>query len=537
MRRVVAYLAVAAVAVALVFVLRQRKRAFVAAQVQLLQSDDPEEAAEARKRLQRVGRSAVRPVCALLEHEDEAIRARAALTLANIGHAAAAGPLMEAAKRGDYAAAEALAFLEHPRAPEALSYARARLASAQLDELHLRLPVGGRPPTEACADWREPAMPFQTPSRELVPFPESLDRRWRTTVGLDAPPQYVTQLEDDAVAERLIVAGRLKELWGEYYEAAVYYQQALGLEPESQAAREGAARTERLAPVKREVEARFPAAAVSSVLEHPTWRQDDVTHYVCVLSWADIPSAGPTDRQLLVCRRSDPEADDGEVVPTFQSRIFSTTEREWMRDPVAYVGTISLQQGDPAAAVLIRAFLPQGSSQDLAYDVSLYRLDDGTLKQILRVPSTLMPWVGDLDEDGDAEIVTWQGIPAEPQARRRGFAHWPVVRTLVDGHYEARTQSFPTIIKDFVAAATRRGASLMDDGRGCDYLAYAYETLGETDLAISTYRAAELNYWQRAAELATKGSAAQARSHVARALEARHHRLRLQAQPATPPDG
>lgn len=127
MRRVLPYLALVALAVGLVFVLRHRKRQFVAAHVELLQCEDAEEAKEARKRLQRIGRSAAPPVCAVLEHEDPEVRARAALTLANIGHAAACGPLMEAAKRGYFAAADALAFMKHPQAKKAPAWAWCRL--------------------------------------------------------------------------------------------------------------------------------------------------------------------------------------------------------------------------------------------------------------------------------------------------------------------------------------------------------------------------------------------------------------------------
>ena len=75
MKRALSILVLVAVAIALFLVLRARKRQFIAAQVELLQSADPEEAKQARQRLQRLGRSAVRRVCSLLTHKSEATRA------------------------------------------------------------------------------------------------------------------------------------------------------------------------------------------------------------------------------------------------------------------------------------------------------------------------------------------------------------------------------------------------------------------------------------------------------------------------------
>jgi len=108
MRRILALMPGVGLILVLGLVLQWRKHVFIAGQVELLQSEDPGAAKAARNSLQRIGRSAVRPVCALLAHEDEQVRARAALALANIGHAAACGPLMQAAKRGDFAARIAL---------------------------------------------------------------------------------------------------------------------------------------------------------------------------------------------------------------------------------------------------------------------------------------------------------------------------------------------------------------------------------------------------------------------------------------------
>lgn len=85
MRRVVVPLILVAVAIALFFVLRHRKQQLIAAQICLLQSEDPTKSEAARKVLQRIGRSAVRPVVSLLEHRDERVRSRAAMALANIG--------------------------------------------------------------------------------------------------------------------------------------------------------------------------------------------------------------------------------------------------------------------------------------------------------------------------------------------------------------------------------------------------------------------------------------------------------------------
>ena len=78
-----------------------------------------------------------------------------------------------------------------------------------------------------------------------------------------------------------------------------------------------------------------------------------------------------------------------------------------------------------------------------SYDVVLYRPDRGRLRRMLQFPSAAPPWVGDLDADGDPEIVTWRQTSIDLGGCNRTLS--PVVHTLVNGRYLARGEQFPSL--------------------------------------------------------------------------------------------
>ncbi len=540
-RRMVVYLAVVALAIVLLLVLRQRKRAFIAAQVELLQSDDTQEATVARKTLQKVGRSAVRAVCPLLEDEDEAVRTRAALTLANIGHARATGPLMEAAQRGDFPAADALIFMKHPRAWEARAWAYGRLGDAALEELQLRSPVGGRPPTAPAIAWGEPPLrSFRPASREVIHWPQSLEgRSWPQGLGgpwrlgawrdADADSWYTKALERHQFAEVLAGRARLRELSGEYAEAAEDYNSALELAPESQTARTGKARAQRLAMLRRSMEELLGGVSVQPVLLHPTWRHGDVEHCVGVVRWSQ--SGRPRDsaaRKLVAFRCERRSAENATIVPTGSVPVFATTDLPSTGSATAHVGIVRLEPGEAAAIAVVRAVGPSTVRAVLtfSYDVTLHRLEGELLMPMLRVDSAAVPWVGDLDEDGDAEIVTWHWL-TYPTPSTTGIP-WPTIRSLVNGRYEIRTEHFPSLFEDVASVLVEREREYPLDSSLSDGLGQAYEVLAKKDLAIAAYQRAEKKHLEMADRMAKKGESEQARLHRRAALAVKDRRLRLE---------
>ncbi len=541
MRRVVMYLAVVALAVALVFVLRARKRAFVAAQVELLQSDDRTQAQEARKRLQRVGRSAVRPIIPLLQHKDEEVRARAALTLANIGHPAAAGPLLEAAKRGDFPAADALAFMKHPQASEARAWAYCRLGENTLEEFTQRLPLGGRPPTEPCVNWREPRAPFRPHSCQMIEWPASLFDAYaygslsiEDPRGADRP--YRKAMQQTQLLEGIMGRARVRELCGEYQEAAEFYDQALAVAPGNKTAKVRKADAERLAALVRSMEELLPRDyRIERVLTHPTWREGSVSRHIGVASWAYRSYAVGSIAAKLVLFRDDGERlEKASVAPLFSLRELARAGYL----PPAYVDVIRPDAKQPAAVVAIRTSLnrprawrrsrwtrrqwgpPHGTC-----DVLLYRVGKRGLLRTLQASSVAMPWVGDLDNDDAPEMVTWRpttlNISPYPPL-------WPIVRAFVNGQYEDRTEQFPRLFEVVTSVLAEKEAQYPRDPKLADYLGRAYEILGKKEPALEGYRRAERKYRETAQRKMKKGDAEQARLHREAAAEVRARCLRLE---------
>ncbi len=540
MRRVVMYLAVLALAVALVFVLRARKRAFVAAQVEWLQSDNVQEAEEARKRLQRVGRSAVRPVCAVLEHDDEEVRARAALTLANIGHPAAAEPLLEAAKRGDFPAADALEVMKHPRAAEARAWAYSLLAMAALAELKSCLPVGGRPPTAPRRSWSLPRQPFQPSTEEAVLWPDSTQRFYEHLGSLlhfpTAPVRRQERpLEHFPFTEALLAAAEARELSGQYAAAAELYAEALALDAENDGARERKAEAERLVALAGRMEDLLPDAyRIDRILSHPTWREGEATYYVGAATWGAVTRIWSVAPKLAVFRSEARDLRLTSTVPTFAT---SEIGSRW-NPPTACLGVVGPADGLPAKLVALRSAIvkrtprsrpapkPQPTYGEIAYDAILYRLEKGVLLKDLQLPSAAMPWVGDLDEDGDAEIVTWHHISRERWPVDR--LPWPIVHTLVNGQYEVRSEKFPSLFEPVADVLAERERQDQLEPKFAKYLGRAYGMLGKPELAAAAYQRAADKHEEMARRLGAKGLADQARLHREAAAEVRERCLRLE---------
>jgi len=526
MRRIVGVALLIVLAVVLLLVLRQRKRAFIAAQVELLQSDDAQEATAARKRLQRLGRSAVRPVCALLEHEDEDVRARAAQCLANIGHAAACGPLMEAAKRGDLAAANALEFMKHPRWKEAQARAWCGLGDEAVRQVKRRLPVGGGPPTAPSSLRRPWGQPFQPVLRKKCPWP---GRGWSlssiaefaraaqqegwvgvTFSGFSVQGWYDRSLEVHPLPEAFIGLGRLQELRGDYSRAAKSYAGALALDSGNETAREAKTRAERLAALARDAQALLHNGThVRRIVSHPSWCEGDTTYYVASASGSYGPlrlvnGSGAID--LFRKRR-------GRWEHISVVLAFAAGEHAWPRS-AAYLDVVRLEKEQRAAlAVIVEA---RRTYERYDYYLMLHALRAGRLVKTLELASVGLPYVTDLDEDGYAELITWRWAvcyPLYPPAN----VLWPEVRTRVGGGYEVRTEQFASLFGPIAEALRNRETTCATtDPNVSDYLGRAYQICGETELAIAAYERAERKY------------VAKARNDEAAAVTER--RLRLEAE-------
>ncbi|MGD8240562.1 MAG: HEAT repeat domain-containing protein, partial [Armatimonadota bacterium] len=457
MRRIVVYVALVAVAVALLFLLRHRKRQFVAAQVHLLQSSTSDEADAARKRLQRIGRSAVRPVCTLLEHDDEEVRARAALTLANIGHPAACGPLMQAAKRGDFPAADALESMKHPRAEEARSWVYCLLADEVFEEIRLRLPIGARLPTSPGVQWREPSR-FRPVVRQTRYSYQGYGSRDQPDWGdILYALSYATRYYERAIdhyplPEALIGRARVKALHGRYSGAAELYAQALKQSPHNEVAHRGQAEAERLARLLRAMEALLPDAYhVERILTHPTWRPGDTTYYLAIATFTatGVRFVAVAPKLVLFQERSGrlqklsgvstytPPASGraGLVYPTYVDLCVTEAARS---ASVVVIRPVQQPRDTPSSR---RRILPE---------LLLYHLESDTLVEAVRMRIRSVPWIGDIDDDGDAEIVTWDSTAADllPIIQYQ----WPTIHALVEGEYQDRTDQFPAVFADLAAA-------------------------------------------------------------------------------------
>jgi len=530
MRRALSIFVLVAIAITLFLVLRERKRQFIAAQIELLQSNDPEQASQARKALQRIGPSAVRPVCALLEHEDEEVRARAALTLANIGHPAASGPLMAAAKRGDFPAAHALEFMKHPRATKARASLNCRMGNRALEELERRLPTGGARPTDPWVRVSAPRRPFQVPGRSVIQWPGGGDApAWLASQPHQVERWYRPALDNADLPEAALGCARLYMVCGDHARAAGMYARALELAPDNQAARSGRAQADRLVRLKQSMSSVVGRRVrLRAIFTHPSWRDGDATYYVVIAAGgpSGIAIRYPTPKSILFRSSAQGPEKAGEGIPAF-----TTAERAAAGQRLrAHTGIVERGPGQSALLVVIRGLAPWQPSNN-AHDVVLYRPSPAGLVKVLQKPSSEMPWVGDLDDDGDAEILTWRRTSWEPPG---GPARpWPIVRTLVDGRYEVRTEQFPSVFPDVLRELTKWEPAFPLDPKLPDHVGRAYEILGQTESAIAAYQRAEQKYRATADRAQKKGQAQQARLHREAAEAVKQRRLRLESKGGT----
>jgi len=550
-RRLLSFAVLIAIAVGLIFLLRHRKRQFIAAQVVLLQSDDPDQATAARRRLQPIGRSAVRPVCALLQHKDADVRARAALTLANIGHPAACGPLMAAAKRGGFPAADALEFMKHPQASAARAAGFCWLGDTQSEELCRSLPGGSAPPAAAWRRWQEPSQQFRPVACSSLEWPGAYGWSdhplvWLRDAALEAELRYQHALETRRSPEALVGKARIGMLCGEYVAAASFYASALQWAPDSEAARAGQTEAEGLVALQGKMDEvsgwikpldgvlrgpprkhfGWPAFLdIGRILSHPTWRQGDREYRVAVAGGGvgDWSVLYEVPKLVLYSSRGQSLRQIGNPVPVFSMDELATT----YYPPRAYAGLLEPGPGDDAAVVAVRPLDAWRLAPD-SYGLSLYDLTERGLVQTLDVPSTFIPWLGDLDEDGDTEIVTWHCPTCDEEPPNR--APWPIVRTLVDGHYELASKPFPRLHQHLARVLAEREHRYPQDPHIADYLGRAHEITGETELAIAACQRAEQKYRAKAVLIAHKGQMRRARRHREAAEAVKQRRLRLQSE-------
>lgn len=520
------------------FALYQRKQVSIPAQVRLLQSDDPRRADKARKALERAGATAAQSILPLIEHQDAQVRARAAQTLANIGDIGAAETLFKAAQRGDFAAADALTVMKHPRAAEACAWACCRLADGMVEELQRRLPAGGDTPTAPWVCSRPPAKPFRPAAPDIVNWPRVLytfhqphgPQFYEPT---EADRWYEHALEQYELYDAYIGRARLRKLCGDYAAAVNFYARALALAPDSPTPRRGKIDAERFAMLARAMEHLLGEGyRVHRVLSHPSWSQGSETYHLGVVGPFDnglsTISIAPA---LALFRSRGGRLDVSALVPSF-------TQEEVARAAAplrAYVGLVACHADAPAMAVVIQELLPESLERQeyVTYDVVLYRLEQGALVRTLSAPSTAMPWVGDLDNDGDVEVVAWRETSWELEEEER--VPWPVVHTLVDGRYKLRTREFPSLFCAIVPLLAEREDTYPLDPKLSDYLARAYEIMGDRRPAIAAYQRAAHRYAEAASRMTKLGSLDQALRYAQLEVAARERYLWLTAEDDSPP--
>lgn len=290
-------------------------------------------------------------------------------------------------------------------------------------------------------------------------------------------------------------------------------------------------------------------AGVESFVGDETWRAGDAKYYVGIVGFPlplQTPRSvlesrpWPTEVKLVAFRLEGRPVEKATVTLGSSVLVSSQAEMRALVHREAYLGRIRLRAGEEAAPVVIRAMVPK---EDPAwnfyfrYDITVYRLDRGVLSETIRVPSGDVPCIGDLDGDGDAEIVTWRRISDDEQLF--GWVPpWPIVRTLVDGRYEERTEEFWSLFADVAEALerversvqTRQGFVLPDDPCVPEYLGRAYELLGEKEKAIAAYRSAESRHLDWAGQEESRRVADRARRHREAAVAMRQRRVRLEAQ-------
>jgi hypothetical protein len=200
------------------------------------------------------------------------------------------------------------------------------------------------------------------------------------------------------------------------------------------------------------------------------------------------------------------------VVPAFAGR------RDDGGRAAAYV--VALEKGQRA---VLAAIVETGRTPGRCdYRLTLHALRDGALVKSLELESVGLPWVTDLDDDGDAELITWGWAVCYPHYPA-GNVLWPEVRTRVPGGYEVRTEQFAGLFGPVADALRHRETTCATkDPKVSDYLGRAYEMLGDSKGALEAYGRAERKYVAR-----DEGQAAAA---------VRQRRLRLEgSSPLSPP--
>jgi len=190
---------------------------------------------------------------------------------------------------------------------------------------------------------------------------------------------------------------------------------------------------------------------VERIKTHATWRDGETTYWLAVTTWMHAGLfAGSVAPKLVLFRESE-----GRLEKCFAVSTYTPAElaKGCPRVPT-YVDVYVTEANAPASVVAIRAH-PRPPSErlrfsGLIYDLTVYRFESGALVPGDQLVSEGMPWVGDLDEDGDAEIVTWRAIG--PDLRFLASFPRPVVHRLINGECEERTLRFPTLFEQMLAA-------------------------------------------------------------------------------------
>lgn len=518
MRRIIVAILVLAAAAGAAQHLRRRKRDFIAKQVELMSSSDRRTAGEARRTLQRCGPSAVRPVIALLDDPDPAVRARAAQCLANIGHAAAAGPLFEHAKAGDYPAARALVALKHPRAKEALAWPPAITGNCKLRETLHRLPAGGdRLPMEL----EEPCIPGRRPRHRWDEAAYTGLLGWDNLAGLfyEANHGLSQALQLHPLPTAILGMAKLHELCGDYEAAYGLYKELLSDDPHHPDGREGLARTERLLKMARQMEALLPPAyRVRQVLGHDAWKAPGETYRVALISYPHRELSFMTHWPKLVVYRFR----GGEVV-----KVSSLPPVGWSRysTQAIWVG-LAYAKNEPAPLLVVVTGLGRWSYRS-PKTLQLYRLRNGNLVRLARMSSTLRPTVCDLDGDGRVEILLWTWAPTirAPWS----VPPWPAVYRVQGDRLADCTGEHPRIFA-LAAPILRDLADEWDDCKCWEAAGRAFENCGELKKAIEAYEAAERGYLSKRGDYERRGNQYQARAFGEKAREARRRWKRLMAE-------
>jgi hypothetical protein len=227
---------------------------------------------------------------------------------------------------------------------------------------------------------------------------------------------------------------------------------------------------------------------VERVLTHPTWQDGATTHWVAVATWTRASLfAGSIAPKLVLFRETEGRLENCSAVSTYARAELAKG------CPVVptYVGVCVSSPDRPASVAAIRAHSRRGSEvpPSVVYDVTLYSLKPGALVQEVRLPSDAMPWVGDLDADGDAEIITWRLERGQPDLNDP--FPWPIVHTLVDGRYEERTSDFRGLFSDMATALAEQDREGLLTWDHLYFLARVYEMLHDTDQAVAAYRRLE----------------------------------------------